>query len=310
MFLVLGATGGFGGAVVRELARRGLPVRAMVRDPGAARLPAGVEVVKGDATVMPELLHAAKGADVILDGLGTPMHRWEPDLVDLHHNVVEASGLSGAAVVFLQTLNGVKPVPGVPLPADALLIDPFDRLGRLTRVRAEMEQLLEQNSELRNVRAVVIRAADLIGPGLRRGIGAETEAAVKAGKPAPWYGSAGHAFSHVDEVARLAVAVALLEGRPAFEIVNAPTHVFIEASDWTRALSEAVGRTVPLRATPPWLLQVQSLWSAEARALVQSMPMWQGPIILDDTRTRALLPDLPPLDLSTALREWLGGAKT
>lgn len=309
MFLVLGATGGFGGAVVRELARRGLPVRAMVRDPGAAKLPAGVEVVKGDAHVMPELLHAAKGADVIVHGLGAPMHRWEPDLVVLHQNVVEASGLTGAAVVFLQSLNGVKPVPGVPLPADALLIDPFDKLGRLTRVRAEMEQLLEQNSELRNVRAVVIRAADLIGPGLRRGIGAETEAAVKAGHPAPWYGSAGHAFSHVEEVARLAVALAMLEGRPPFEVVNAPTHVFIEAGDWAKALSEAVGRTVTLRSTPPWLLQLRALWSAEARALVQAMPMWQGPIILDDSRTRALLPDLPPLDVHGALREWLGGAK-
>ncbi|MFD6431099.1 NmrA family NAD(P)-binding protein, partial [Bacillus velezensis] len=45
--LVTGATGTIGGAVVRQLAEAGVPVRALTRNPARAALPAGVEVVGG-----------------------------------------------------------------------------------------------------------------------------------------------------------------------------------------------------------------------------------------------------------------------
>jgi NAD(P)-dependent dehydrogenase (short-subunit alcohol dehydrogenase family) len=48
-YLVTGATGHIGGAVVRQLHEQGHGVRALVRDPsGSARLPAGIELAVGD----------------------------------------------------------------------------------------------------------------------------------------------------------------------------------------------------------------------------------------------------------------------
>ena len=48
MILVTGATGNVGGNVLHLLLDAGERVRALTRDPGTARLPAGVEVVGGD----------------------------------------------------------------------------------------------------------------------------------------------------------------------------------------------------------------------------------------------------------------------
>jgi uncharacterized protein YbjT (DUF2867 family) len=48
VILVTGATGNAGGATVRALVDAGAPVRALVRDPEGARLPAGVDAVAGD----------------------------------------------------------------------------------------------------------------------------------------------------------------------------------------------------------------------------------------------------------------------
>ena len=48
--LVIGATGTVGQHVVLQLTKMGAPVRAMTRNPAAARLPAGVEIAKGDLT--------------------------------------------------------------------------------------------------------------------------------------------------------------------------------------------------------------------------------------------------------------------
>ena len=56
--LVTGATGRIGREVVAGLLAAGAEVRALTRDPAAARLPAGVEVVGGDLT-RPESLEGA-----------------------------------------------------------------------------------------------------------------------------------------------------------------------------------------------------------------------------------------------------------
>ncbi|WP_152363167.1 NAD(P)H-binding protein [Microlunatus speluncae] len=62
MILVTGATGNVGGALVRELAARGVGVRALVRDP-ARPLPQGVSAVTGDLNDPTSLGDALAGAD-------------------------------------------------------------------------------------------------------------------------------------------------------------------------------------------------------------------------------------------------------
>lgn len=65
MILVTGATGNVGGEVVTALAARGDHVRAVVRDPARANLPAGVEVVQGDLELPESLTPALKGARAV-----------------------------------------------------------------------------------------------------------------------------------------------------------------------------------------------------------------------------------------------------
>ena len=67
--LVIGATGTVGRQVVSRLAATGTQVRAMARNPGAARLPPQVEVVRGDLT-LPETL------DGCFDGIDTVFLVW------------------------------------------------------------------------------------------------------------------------------------------------------------------------------------------------------------------------------------------
>ncbi|MFJ9557986.1 SDR family oxidoreductase [Nocardiopsis sp. NPDC101807] len=59
--LVTGATGSTGRHVVAGLIAEGVPVRALVRNPGAARLPEEVEVVRGDITDPAAVASAAEG---------------------------------------------------------------------------------------------------------------------------------------------------------------------------------------------------------------------------------------------------------
>jgi uncharacterized protein YbjT (DUF2867 family) len=62
--LVTGATGTTGGAVVRQLAKAGMPARALVRDQSKLNL-SGVEVVEGDLGTAASLIGAMAGIEVL-----------------------------------------------------------------------------------------------------------------------------------------------------------------------------------------------------------------------------------------------------
>jgi uncharacterized protein YbjT (DUF2867 family) len=65
MLVVTGATGNVGGEVVAALAGREEGVRALVRDPAGAALPAGVDVVQGDLELPESLTPALDGARAV-----------------------------------------------------------------------------------------------------------------------------------------------------------------------------------------------------------------------------------------------------
>ena len=76
-YLVLGATGGQGGAVVDALLERAVPLRALVRDPasrGARRLTSrGVDTVPGSLTDPDSLTAAMAGMSAVF---AQPSSQW------------------------------------------------------------------------------------------------------------------------------------------------------------------------------------------------------------------------------------------
>jgi hypothetical protein len=63
MILITGATGTIGSQVVRLLAARGVPVRAMTRNPSGTQWPDGVDVVPGDFGDADSLDRAVDGVE-------------------------------------------------------------------------------------------------------------------------------------------------------------------------------------------------------------------------------------------------------
>ena len=100
--LVTGATGTVGRHVVEQLVKRGAEVRALVRDPAKANLPAGVSVVRGDLLDVDSLRGAFAGVSTLFLLNAVVPDEFTQALVTL--NVAREAGVE--RLVYLSVIHG------------------------------------------------------------------------------------------------------------------------------------------------------------------------------------------------------------
>jgi uncharacterized protein YbjT (DUF2867 family) len=101
---VLGATGGIGAAITRELATRGHLVTAASRSVHHDRVPAGVRPLATDLTDPASAARAAAGADVVVMAAQVPYPAWATHLLPLFDRALDATAEVGARLVAVDNL--------------------------------------------------------------------------------------------------------------------------------------------------------------------------------------------------------------
>jgi nucleoside-diphosphate-sugar epimerase len=138
--LVLGATGGIGGEVARQLRNSGWNVRALQR--GAAQALAqrdGMTWVRGDAMNAEDVRAAAEGCSVIVHAVNPPGYRrWAELVLPMLDNTIAAARIVGATIVLPGTVYNFGP-DALPLLTEESPQHPVTRKGA---IRAEMERRL------------------------------------------------------------------------------------------------------------------------------------------------------------------------
>jgi uncharacterized protein YbjT (DUF2867 family) len=99
--LVTGATGAVGRQVIQQLVNRGADVRALVRDPAKADLPAGVSVVQGDLLDVDSLRDAFSGVSTLFLLNAVVADEFSQALIAL--NVAKHAGVE--RVVYLSVIH-------------------------------------------------------------------------------------------------------------------------------------------------------------------------------------------------------------
>lgn len=155
--VILGATGGAGNAVLRELVARGKRVRATSRRPPAQR-DANIEWLALDALDGAAVTRACEGAAVVYHCVNVPYASWERELIPVADNVMAGVAAANATLVVMDNLYMYGPVDG-PMTETT----PRRPVGHKGRLRSQLEQRYLAAHQAGNVRLAIGRASDFYG---------------------------------------------------------------------------------------------------------------------------------------------------
>ena len=306
--LVLGAGGGIGGEVARQLLRAGWRVRALSRRP--PKDAQGIEWLQGDALVGADVARAARGCAIIVHAVNPPGYRnWAQQVVPMLRNTIAAAESSGTLVLLPGTVYNYGPDASPLVPEDA----PQRPLTRKGALRVQMEDELAAHAG-RGGRVLIVRAGDYFGP--HAGNNWFAQGLVKPGHvPAvianPGRAGVGHQWAYLPDVA--ATMVALLARRANLE----PFARFHFEGYWdedgegmARAIRQvAASHGIQARITrfPWWLVRLMAPFNTTMRELLEMRYLWREPLRLDNTRMVAVLGCEPRTPLMEAVERTLMG---
>jgi len=310
--LVLGATGGIGGEVARQLRDAGWVVRALAR--GAAPVAEqrdGITWLRGDALKAQDVADAARGCSVIVHAVNPPGYRqWSTLVLPMLDNTVSAARAEGATIVLPGTVYNYGP-DAFPLLSEDSPQHPATRKGA---IRVEMEQRLLRASR-EGARVLIVRAGDFFGP--RAANSWFSQGLVKPGRPvttvsAPGERGVGHQWSYLPDVAR--TMVELLHRRhtlDAFARFHMAGHWDADGTQMSEAIRRVVRRrsgTEPrVTAFPWWLLTLASPFITTLREMREMRYLWRTPLGMNNAGLVAALGHEPHTPLDDAIEATLAG---
>jgi nucleoside-diphosphate-sugar epimerase len=280
---VVFGTGPAGRAVADALLDQGVRVR-MVNRTGTATTP-GVETIGGDATDPAFTRLVAAGADTVYFCLNAPhYHRWASEFPPLQNAVVDAAKAADAKLVVLENLYMYGPSNG-PLRETT----PVNPTSTKSRTRAAMSAQLLHAHQRGEIRVVIGRASDFVGPGVRdSALGEFVFQPALAGKRAQTMGrpDTQHTYSYVPDVGRNLV---LLGSRDAaygqvWHLPNPDTRT-------TRHIIIDVYAAAGKRRTDVTTLKRPMLWglglfNRNVRELLHTYYQFNAPFVVDDSAFR------------------------
>lgn len=293
--LILGATGGFGGAVLAQALDRGMPVRALARNAHEARgrlgAPVGLEWVTGDGRDAAAVLRAAQGARAVVHGIDVAPGDRAAVLPAIAANVADAARAAGIPVIFPGSVHPLGRGSGQPFGPDATSAP----VGARGRAEAAVIARLADGGDL-----LVVRAGDHFGPGAASGPGAALFGAVRAGRAPILAGNPGlaHLWAFLPDLARLALDL-LDRGWQGETVAHGPS-VIVAPGDFAGMIARAAGHPgLGLRRQPWWLVRLRALADPAARDLLEQRYLWDDGVMLEERLPADFVPT--PLDQAIAL---------
>lgn len=314
--LIIGVTGGIGGAAAHAFHAHGWAVVALHRDPVTVQAKRGdlppVTWHQGDAMNEADVVAAAADVDVIVHAANPPGYRnWRGLALPMLTSSIAAARAAGARLVLPGNLYNFAPEDG-PLVSEATRQRPRTRKGA---IRVEMETTLRRAATEDGLRVLVLRAGDFFGG--RAPASWFQNVLVKPGRRLtsvtyPGRRDAGHAWAYLPDLAETMVQLVEREAElEPFAVYHFGGHYVERGIDMAEAVCAAAGLD-PDRSIRrfPWpMVYLTAPFVRLFREMLEMRYLWQVPVKPDNRKLVALLGAEPHTPLPEAVRGTLAALK-
>ncbi len=278
---VIFGTGPVGLAVMDVLLCRGKGVRLVNRS-GRAAVPAGVQVVAGDATDTAFTRQVCAGAAVVYQCSNPPYTEWAERFPPLQAGVLAGAAAAGAKLVSMENLYMYGPTGGKAL-VESL---PYAAQTRKGKVRAAMAEALLTAHAQGKVRVAIARAADFYGPRVRvSALGERIFPAALRGKTVQVLGNPDlpHTYTYMPDIGR---ALALLgeEEQALGQVWHIPSAATLSTRQLLQMVGEVIGKPVRIQRAPKLLLQLLGRFNADLREVLEMIYQFEEPFVVDGSK--------------------------
>lgn len=277
-WVVLGASGGVGRALVDELVRGGRPTRAVSRRAPERR--SGAECVAADLSTADGARRACADAALVFHAAQPPYNRWPEEFPAMTANIITAASEAGAKLVMVDNLYMYGPTTG-PLVEHL----PRSATGRKGALRAQMErQLLDAHGSGR-LRVTIGRLSDYYGPHGTNSIvtALVLEPAVR-GRAMRWPGSTTvpRTLHFLPDAARGLLVLADHDTADG-KVWHLPAAPATTGAEFMGVVNNCLASPVKAGSIGSLAMRIGGLFSAAARESVECMYQWTAPFVVDSS---------------------------
>lgn len=303
--VVLGASGGMGDALVRELLDRGIETVAFARsDSKLTRLfgkKPGVKIVSGDAYSAQDVEEAAREADVIFHTVSVPYTEWTKGHPRIMRNAVQAAQKNGAKLVLIDNIYAYGRSRGG-LTTEEAEQRPHTKKGG---IRLQIQRMAEE-AHASGTPVMVLHFPDFYGPNAYNTILAHTLQAVLAEKRAMFVGNKNvpREYIYTPDGAKAAVELALRDDAYG-ERWNIPGAGVISGNELIEMIREQTGYTRSIGTVTTGMIRFLGLFNRDMREIAEMMYLTEEPVVLSGAKYEARIGPLPRTPYAEGVRHTL-----
>lgn len=300
--LVLGATGGIGYALARELVDRGVEVVAFSRRKerldSLYQNESKVSIFSGDALVEKDVIEAADGVDVIFHAVSFPYQEWmekHPLCIEI---IVRAAEKQQAKIALVDNIYayGMQSKPEV---NEETRKEPHTKKGK---IRLAMENRLERS----NAQYLIVHMPDLYGPNAENTLLHETLKNVVLNKSANFVGNTKVAREFIFTLDGAKAMVELASREDTYnQNWNIPSAHPITGEEIIEILRSEVGYKKSIRTVSKTMIKCIGIFQPFMREMVEMMYLTEDPVILSGKKYKEKIGPIPQTPYKEGIKKTL-----
>ncbi len=290
MQTILGANGQIGEELARELKRNYTSdIRIVSRN--AKKVNDTDTVFSADLSDRQQAIEVVKGSEIAYFTLGLPMDTelWEKQFLLIVKNIIEACKINGTKLVFFDNTY-MYPQNNEILTEQTR----FDPVGRKGLIRKQMAEMLLKEMKAGTIEAVICRAPEFYGPGKTQSItNTLIFNAIKDDKKlkVPLRDDKIRSLIWTPDASR---ATALIGNTP--DAYGQTWHLPVDDhklnyKEFIALASQVYGKELRYSVIPKLLFAIGSLFSKNAKELLELLPRYQYNNLFDDSKFRKRFPE-------------------